>query len=284
MAPSTMRERRPDQGRKALAGGWLWRLRPVALGALLGVLGPFGGYAAAPLGARLAFWIVAVSVVWLLVEAVLRAATRWLRARGTEAVWAAPIAAAALAWGPALLVVIGSGRLFLGRDFGANLVALAWQVRLILAVVTVGAASVERLRAGRRADPDAEGAPRAEPFAGPPPGAARDAADAADAVDRFRARWPRGLEGRLLALAMEDHYLRVHTDAGAGLILCRMRDAERELAAADGRRVHRSYWVARPAVARVERRGRRPVLILENGLEVPVGRSYAAGLRAAGWL
>ena len=83
---------------------------------------------------------------------------------------------------------------------------------------------------------------------------------------------------------MEDHYLRVHTSEGSDVILCRMEDAARELAGAQGLRVHRSYWVARAAIREVRRRGKQPLLVLENGLEVPVGRTYAPRVREAGWI
>jgi hypothetical protein len=89
--------------------------------------------------------------------------------------------------------------------------------------------------------------------------------------------------GALWALEMEDHYLRVHTSAGNDLILYRLNDALAEVAGLDGRQVHRSYWVAREAVATTERDGRRRLLVLKNGLKVPVSRANLSELRGAGW-
>jgi DNA-binding LytR/AlgR family response regulator len=57
-----------------------------------------------------------------------------------------------------------------------------------------------------------------------------------------------------------------------------------ELDPASGQQVHRSYWVARRAVASVERDGHRTALILSNGDKVPVSRTYLPALREAGWL
>jgi DNA-binding LytR/AlgR family response regulator len=85
-------------------------------------------------------------------------------------------------------------------------------------------------------------------------------------------------------LQAEDHYVRVHTTAGSDLILIRLSDAAAEMAPVTGARTHRSWWVNRSAVETVSRRNGNVVLVLNNGLEVPVGRSYASELREAGWL
>ena len=97
------------------------------------------------------------------------------------------------------------------------------------------------------------------------------------------ARLPGPVEGRLLCLEMQDHYLVVHASAGSMMILCRMEDATRELAGL-GLRVHRSWWAARDAIAGVEREGQRLFLRLVDDRRIPVGRTYHSGLRAAGLL
>lgn len=100
---------------------------------------------------------------------------------------------------------------------------------------------------------------------------------------RFLDRLPPRLGAELLALEMEDHYVRAHTRAGSDLILLRMRDAVAELDGMDGAQVHRSWWVARSAVESVTRDGRNIRLRLAGGLEAPVSRNNAAALEAAGW-
>ncbi|MGD2134479.1 MAG: LytTR family DNA-binding domain-containing protein, partial [Maricaulaceae bacterium] len=117
---------------------------------------------------------------------------------------------------------------------------------------------------------------------------AQKGAPAADGAAPGRApfldRLPSKLKGaQVLAVQAEDHYLRVHTSAGDDLILLRLSDAERELAPLDGLRVHRSWWVARDAVAEVDRAEGRMTLKLKNGLEAPVSRTYARAVREAGW-
>jgi DNA-binding LytR/AlgR family response regulator len=105
-----------------------------------------------------------------------------------------------------------------------------------------------------------------------------------DPTARFLARVPADNRGRLLRLEQEDHYLRAHTDRGQPLIHCRMRDAERELADADGLRVHRSHWVARAAVVGTFRRHNRLYLRLRDGSDIPIGKTYRPALKAKGWL
>jgi len=90
-------------------------------------------------------------------------------------------------------------------------------------------------------------------------------------------------QARLIAMAAEDHYLRVHTDKGEALILMRLSDAIAAVDRLDGARTHRSWWVARDAVERVERGDGRARLILSGAIEAPVSRTYAPKLREAGW-
>ncbi|MGY6661151.1 MAG: LytTR family DNA-binding domain-containing protein [Glycocaulis sp.] len=88
---------------------------------------------------------------------------------------------------------------------------------------------------------------------------------------------------RLISMSSEDHYLRVRTDAGEALILMRLSDAVAACSALNGAQVHRSWWVARSAVSDARKGDGRGTLVLENGTEVPVSRSYYPALRDAGW-
>ncbi len=100
---------------------------------------------------------------------------------------------------------------------------------------------------------------------------------------RFRERIPPHLGEELLALEMEDHYVRVHTALGSDLVLMRMRDAVAELDALEGAQVHRSWWVARDAVTGSTKDGRNVRLVLKGGLEAPVSRTNAPVLKQSGW-
>ena len=77
---------------------------------------------------------------------------------------------------------------------------------------------------------------------------------------------------------MEDHYVRVHTTRGSGLVLMRFSDAIAELEATPGLRIHRSWWVAARAVAEVERSARSTKARLINGLRAPVSQPYIQAL------
>jgi DNA-binding LytR/AlgR family response regulator len=89
----------------------------------------------------------------------------------------------------------------------------------------------------------------------------------------------------VLCLQMEDHYVRVHTALGDVMLHGRMADFEAELVGRiDGLKVHRSWWVARKAVASWSREDKTLTLTLSNGLAVPVARDRQADVKAAGWL
>jgi len=87
----------------------------------------------------------------------------------------------------------------------------------------------------------------------------------------------------LLAVEAEDHYLRVHTDAGDELITARFADALAELAAAPGFQTHRSWWVAADAIDDVKWLRGRGEAKLKCGLTIPISRSNAGPLKQAGW-
>jgi hypothetical protein len=89
----------------------------------------------------------------------------------------------------------------------------------------------------------------------------------------------------LHAIEAEDHYCRLHLAGGRSLlVLHRFGDALAEVAGHDGAQVHRGAWVAAGGVAGARRDGRRWVLLLLDGTGIPVSASFAAAVRARGWL
>lgn len=94
------------------------------------------------------------------------------------------------------------------------------------------------------------------------------------APDRLIGRLPAHVRGRIIALEMEDHYVRVHTDRGSALILLRLSDAMAEVSAIAGRQVHRSWWVADDAIEHFARVGRSGQIRLSNGIVAPVSQRY----------
>ncbi|MCB1623649.1 MAG: DNA-binding protein [Pseudomonadales bacterium] len=103
----------------------------------------------------------------------------------------------------------------------------------------------------------------------------------ASAEATLRARLPASLDGEILALKAEDHYLRVYTERGDTLVHHRFSDAVHDLRHLDGLQVHRSYWVRRSAIERRFTAHHRQFVRLRTGLQVPVSRSYARLLQPA---
>lgn len=102
---------------------------------------------------------------------------------------------------------------------------------------------------------------------------------------KFLERLPLKLRGaEVWAVEAEDHYLRLHTSKGQDLILMRLADAVSELEGIEGAQVHRSWWVARDAIAGARRGDGRATLTLKDGSEAPVSRTYAGLLRERGWI
>jgi len=97
-------------------------------------------------------------------------------------------------------------------------------------------------------------------------------------------RLPLELRGALIALSVEDHYVRVRTTKGTHMLLMRLSDAIRETAPVVGLQVHRSHWVAIEAVRQVARKGDGALLTLSDGSEIPVSRSNMGKLKEAGLL
>lgn len=115
--------------------------------------------------------------------------------------------------------------------------------------------------------------------------AARLALVPAPPPTKFLERLPLKLRGaEVWAVEAEDHYLRLHTSKGQDLILLRLADAVDELAGIEGAQVHRSWWVARDAIADARKGDGRATLVLKDGSEVPVSRTYARIIRDLGWI
>ena len=237
----------------------------VAVGVALAALGPFGSFAIGSFAARLAYWIPAALIGYAIFRPTTLAAVLIaqrlelpeLPAAAVGVLFAAIPASFAIAY-------FGGYRPGAGPSFEQ-----LFQLYVQVAVIGVLVMAVFVLMG--RESPNA---------ASPISSAVAETRPAAPFLDRLPAAWA----DRLLALEMEDHYVRAHGPDTSTLILLRMRDAEAELADIDGMRIHRSWWVARAAVERAVRDGRGYRLRLTNGLEPPVARDRVAALRAAGWM
>ncbi|WP_300582397.1 LytTR family DNA-binding domain-containing protein [Marivita sp.] len=97
-------------------------------------------------------------------------------------------------------------------------------------------------------------------------------------------RLPLDKRGRLIAISVEDHYVRVRTTKGEEMILMRLADAIREVGATPGAQVHRSHWAAFDQVNAVTRDSDRAVLQMTNGGDIPVSRRHIPTIKEAGLL
>jgi len=97
-------------------------------------------------------------------------------------------------------------------------------------------------------------------------------------------RLPFDKRGGLVALSVEDHYVRVRTTQGEEMILMRLADAIREVGATRGMQVHRSHWIALDNVTAVARKGDGAVVSLTHGADIPVSRANVPALKEAGLL
>lgn len=160
-----------------------------------------------------------------------------------------------------------------GRVAAPNWWALQYLYVLVISVIlTTGAWAADRFQDQKKAVADATLAAATAPQAAPAGSAFADRLPV-----KFRA-------AQVYAVSAEDHYLRVHTSAGETMVLMRLADAVRELAALEGQQTHRSWWVAKQGLADVARGDGKVTLKLKSGAEAPVSRTYQKAVKDAGWL
>ncbi|MGQ0278668.1 MULTISPECIES: LytTR family DNA-binding domain-containing protein [Sphingopyxis] len=254
-------------------------LAMIALGLLIGLLGPFGTFNNPP-AIRMLNW-----VMWLLAGYV------FYRPTGVVAGWLCDATGLPPLGGRLIALIVASVPVTLVVTMMAMQMSFGealrwpgfWTMYLYISIVSAVVVGVMGLSFRPRADDDPPPAPEtpitapaAAPPAAPPPTPVAPQPDAALPL-------PPGF-GAILALKGEDHYVRVIGTRSEELILMRMRDAIARLDDADGLRIHRSWWVARAAVAAVRRDGRTAMVTLTSGHEAPVARDMMPELRAAGWI
>lgn len=235
-----------------------WNGIAVAAGMLLAFLGPFGSYLNGGPVRLLGYWIGAM----LLGLALYGWAYRLVSTRvapGSRRWWPALIVAALLASIPEALATRAAAFLLWPELSRIDLPLSLWFAQTAtIGLVAMAGIGVIRNRAASKAGDMPAPPPAAKPMVTP-------------------------LVGDVLALQMEDHYVRVHRPAGSELVLMPLRRAI-EAMQVDGLRTHRSWWVATHAVAAVEGNARAMRLRLSNGVTAPVARSAVIHLKSAGWL
>lgn len=240
---------------------------------LLALTGAFGTYAIG-LIPRLAYWLLVMEGGALIGVGVTTGMMAW--GGLSRRPWVEGFVITLLIALPHTLVVIGSSIAFfnLGRIELSTILVFFGFVWVITAAVTAVNIAIEK--------PAAAPAP-AQPES-PAPSEPAQPEPAAPLRPRLADRLPPHLrDSPIVALQAEDHYLRVHTEAGSDLILLRLTDAMTELEGVEGARTHRSWWVARAAIRAADRRDGRAELSLSGGITAPVSRSELPRLRDAGW-
>ena len=243
---------------------------------LLTFLGPFGTWADLAVADRFVFWTTTVGVNWFVALVVFNVAIEAFESRNRP-VWAACLLSSLIAALPGTVTVWLAAAVYLDyRPSTISGTAVLYAQVLVLHLLVGSLAAYTIRRSLRKPDDEVEPRPADE--------TSDTAASNAPPEAALLARLSAGARADILHLRMQDHYVEVHTAAGMEMLLLRFRDAIREVEGVDGLQVHRSHWVARAAITRVERRrGGGVVLHLANGSEVPVSRSFAPTLREKGW-
>ncbi len=239
-------------------------LLALSAAAVLGTIGPFGTFGDLGVADRYLYWLAIVGMNWLQIALPIELGMRLLGDR-PRLFWSMVVSTALVASVLASVEVRALEAVFRPERPVPDWFTLYFYVAVLTLPISL---AVSALLYARR---PAQDTALPEPGVAPRPPA-------------LLKRIPRELGQELWCLESEDHYLRLHTPLGSGLILLRLSDALGEVAGLDGLRVHRSWWVARAAVSGLERSGRKASLILKNGAKVPISRSYLRELREAGWL
>jgi hypothetical protein len=236
--------------------------RPATLGvlaavaAILALVGPFGTDVSLPPGFRALYWLVMVGATYGTGYATGTLLHGRLPGRMGRFV-TLPVTALVITAAVVLVNLALLGRLPGGADWRGDLVTI-FAIALIILV------AMDLVDASLRADTAVDATPPAAP----------------PILDRL----PLEKRGALVALSVEDHYVRVVTLKGSEMVLMRLTDAIREAAPEPGLRVHRSHWIATAQVTAARRDGDRAILSMAAGGDIPVSRSHIRAVKEAGLL
>lgn len=226
-----------------------------AVGAILGLAGPFGTGEVMRLLPRLAYWTGLAILTFLSGSFLSSLIAHWSKSRRGSP------------WGPVALTGVATGAiaslevlLINWASFGLSPFTPGYALPLVLNVTVIACVVAGALHFHDQSAATEEQTP---PILG---------------------RLPFDKRGSLIALSVSDHYVEVRTTKGRDMVLMRLSDAIRECAPEPGLQVHRSHWVARAAVTMARRDGARVVLELSDGSEAPVSRSCLPQVKEAGLL
>ncbi|MEM7329103.1 MAG: LytTR family DNA-binding domain-containing protein [Pseudomonadota bacterium] len=225
------------------------------IGSAIGLAGPYGTFTNMSIIPRIGYWLLAISLPWILWETFYALGRALLPRRlGSRVVMALLMPPFAL--GGSLLATGLNGAVF-GREEQSFFEAwstsllnwLLFSICIILPLILI-----------------ADELSRRERHKG-----------GADLLGFFSLKIPEKLrDGDLIAIKSEGHYLRVFTSRGDDLILMSLEDAIAALSAYPGVRTHRSWWVA---VDQIASENVSSELVTHGGLRVPVSRRRRSAVR-----
>ncbi|EUB96467.1 transcriptional regulator, LytTR family [Rhizobium sp. CF080] len=234
------------------------------------VTGPYGTFERMTLGIRFGYWLTVHAVTWTIAICFALMAEILLRPHLNHTLARMMIGslAAALPIGFALGAIDFA---FFGRwaemETGFHRALFALPLCALFCLLTYTAMHRQIAEVSAPAPPVSP-SPAVVPAASPP------------AQPEILARLKPQNRGAILRLSVEDHYTDVVTSRGHELVLLRFADALKELGPTLGLQVHRSHWVADAHVETLKRIEGKLFVIVKDGTEIPVSRTYADTVRA----
>nr|WP_281435121.1 LytTR family transcriptional regulator DNA-binding domain-containing protein [Rhizobium lemnae] len=244
------------------------------------VVGPFGTGASMPFLRRLAFWLFLQATAFSLASFVIVLALTILGRSGRHRLPIMMIGAiiAALPIGLAVEVLQAG---FTGQSISVGSTIEQIKISLLLSPLLCALTylTMSPPASERHPDEQIDLQHKSKPPAvsQPEPSSQSSAEHPADPAILSRLK-PQN-RGRLLRLAVQDHYTEVVTSRGKELVLLRFSDALNETAPVAGQRIHRSHWMADEHVSHLKRANGRLLVVTKAGEELPVSRPNEAEIR-----
>lgn len=253
----------------------------LAVACVIGFLGPFGTYLAGPFVERIEQWWLLLVGAYLLIRPCIAGFS--VVAERIELPLRTTVMGGVVALSAPLAYIwrsVGQNA-YRHLDGYAELVPFSLLCALTVLAVTWWAANIDRQLTTQARAHTAKVQPPVTSHEGP---AKESDRRHSRQLPRLYSRLSAGFIGPIVGLQSEDHYVRVHGPRGSELLLMRLREAIAEIGGESGDQIHRSWWVARAGIARVERAGRSWSVHLINGEVAPVSRDAVYRLRQAGLL
>jgi hypothetical protein len=228
------------------------------IGLILGFMGPFGSYKM-PVVSRYIYWVVIFNLGYFIYFAAHRITNRYLKDKAIHpyVLFVMPTLMASI---PLSLLVGFATQFLIDVPFGFFAISLHVMPQVLILGIIIDVLMGLILN--------------------------KDKTQTKQAIDKagqmFMNRLPANIGENLICFMMEDHYLNAYTDKGNHMLLMRMKDALIELENYHGMQVHRSYWVALDAVTKVQKENRKTILVMKNGIKIPVSRKFSPSIKAAG--